>query len=237
MLIDTPDPAYTGSQRSRANFRLALTLAFAFVALIWAIQLLGWGLDLGLQDYGVRPRKVSGIPGILFAPLLHGGFEHLIANTLPMLILGTGMLYLYPNASVTVLPAVYLVPGVIVWLFGRPASHVGASGLVYGLVAYIFVAGILRRDRRAIAASMLVFFLYGGAVWGVLPTEPGISWETHLAAALIGLGLAFALKELDIPPRRRYSWEDEVEDEEDAQALDDARVIELFRDSDENRYR
>ena len=236
MRIDTPDPAYTGSQRSHANFRLALTLAFAFVALIWTIQFLGWAFDLGLQNYGVRPRRAFGIPGILFAPLLHGGFEHLIANTLPLLILGTGMLYLYPNSSVTVLPAVYLVPGLIVWLFGRPASHVGASGLVYGLVAYIFVAGILRRDRRAIAASMLVFFLYGGAVWGVLPTEPGISWETHLAAAMIGFGLAFALSDLDIPPRRRYSWEDEMQDPEESHEAYETQELSEPQEPEETRH-
>ncbi|HUF20040.1 MAG TPA: rhomboid family intramembrane serine protease, partial [Burkholderiales bacterium] len=98
---------------------------------------------------------------------------------------------------------------VLVWLFGRAAIHVGASGLVYGLVAYIFFAGVLRRDRRAVAASMLVFFLYGSLAWGVLPIEPGVSWETHLAAALIGVALAFAFRHLDIPPRRRYTWEEE----------------------------
>lgn len=217
MQVDIPDPAYTGSKRSRANFRLALRLALSFIAAIWVIQLSGWGFDLDLQQFGVRPREWSGLPGILFAPLLHNGFEHLIANTIPVLVLLTGMLYLYPNSCVTVLPAVYLVPGFIVWLFGRPGVHVGASGLIYGLVGYVFVAGVMRRDRRAIAASMLVFFLYGGTVWGVLPIQPGVSWETHLAAALIGVGLALALKDLDIPPRRRYSWEDEVEEAEEIQ--------------------
>ena len=92
---------------------------------------------------------------------------------------------------------------------------VGASGLVYGLVSYIFVAGVIRRDRRAIAASLLVSFLYGSLVWGVLPIEPGVSWETHLAAALIGLALAIALRRLDIPPRKRYAWEDENDEPDD----------------------
>jgi membrane associated rhomboid family serine protease len=96
-------------------------------------------------------------------------------------------------------------------LFGRASSHVGASGLVYGLVSYILVAGLIRRDRRAVAASLLVCFMYGALVWGVLPIEPGVSWETHLAAALIGLVLALALRHLDIPPRNRYTWEEEEE--------------------------
>jgi membrane associated rhomboid family serine protease len=111
-----------------------------------------------------------------------------------------------------VLPAVYLGSGIAVWLFARGSSHVGASGLVYGLVSYIFVAGLIRRDRRAIAASLLVCFMYGALVWGVLPIERGVSWETHLAAALIGVAMAIALRRLDIPPRNRYSWEDEKDD-------------------------
>ena len=89
------------------------------------------------------------------------------------------------------------------------SAHLGASGLVYGLVTYIFVAGLIRRDKRAIAASLLVCFLYGTLAWGVLPIQPGVSWETHLAAALISLALAIVLRRLDIPPRKRYAWEDE----------------------------
>jgi membrane associated rhomboid family serine protease len=215
MQIHVPDPAYTDSERARANFRLAVKLALGLVALLWFVQLLNWGLGLGVQDFGVRPREWVGLPGILFAPLVHGGFAHLMANTLPLLILGTAMLYLYPNAALKVLPAVYLGPGVAVWLFARGGVHVGASGLIYGLVSYIFVAGLIRRDRRAIAASLLVSFLYGASVWGVFPIERGVSWETHLAAALIGLALAIALQHLDIPPRRRYSWEQEDNEPKD----------------------
>ena len=124
-------------------------------------------------------------------------------------------LYLYPNSALKVIPAVYLGPGIAVWLFARASVHVGASGLVYGLVSYIFVAGVIRRDTRAIAASLLVYFVYGTLAWGVLPINPGVSWETHLAAALIGLVLAIALRRLDIPPRKRYAWEDEKDEYED----------------------
>jgi len=212
MQIHTPDPAYTTSEQARANFRLAFKIALSFVALIWLIQMLNWGLDLGLERFGVRPRQLAGLPGILLAPLLHGSFAHLFANSLPLLVLGTGMLHLYPNSALKVIPAVYLGPGIAVWLFGRPADHIGASGLIYGLVSYMFMAGLIRRDKRAFTASLLVCFLYGTLAWGVLPIKPELSWETHLAAAMIGLVLAIALRRLDIPPRKRYAWEDE-EDE------------------------
>ena len=209
MQIHVLDPDYASSERARANFRLALKIALGFVALIWLIDIVNWALALELQRFGVRPRQFAGLPGILLAPLLHGGPVHLVANSLPLLVLGTGMLYLYPNSALTVLPAVYLGPGIAVWLFAGGSVHVGSSGLVYGLVSYVFVAGLIRLDRRAIAASLLVCFLYGSMVWGVLPIRPGVSWETHLAAALIGVLMAIALRRLDIPPRKRYSWEDE----------------------------
>jgi membrane associated rhomboid family serine protease len=215
MQVDTPDPAYTGSEQARANLRLAVKIALGFVILMWLIQLWNSGLDLGLERFGIRPRELAGLPGILLAPLLHSGFAHLIANSLPLLVLVTGMLHLYPRSAVRVLPAVYLGPGIIVWLFARGSVHVGASGLVYGLASYIFMAGLIRRDKRAIAAALLVWFLYGSLVWGVLPIEPGVSWETHLAAALVGVVLAIALRRLDIPPRTRYAWEDEPDEYQD----------------------
>jgi membrane associated rhomboid family serine protease len=212
MEIHIPDPAHTGSAQTRVNFRRAVVIALSFVLLIWVIQWLNWALDLDLQRFGVRPRQWAGLPGIFLGPLLHGGLAHLVANSLPLLVVGTTMLHLYPNAARSVLPAVYLGPGIAVWLFARESIHIGASGLVYGLVGYVFVAGLIRRDRRAIAASLLVAFLYGSLAWGVLPTEPGVSWETHLAAAWIGVLMAIALRGLDIPPRVRYAWENEGDD-------------------------
>jgi membrane associated rhomboid family serine protease len=208
-----PDPARAESERARANFRLATRISLGFVALIWLIELLNWALGLSPGVFGVRPRQWAGLPGILVAPLMHAGFAHLIANTPPLLIAGTAMLYLYPASALRVLPAIYLGPGLAVWLFARGGVHLGASGLVYGLVSYIFFAGLIRRDRRAIAASMLVAFMYGALVWRILPIERGISWETHLAAALIGVALAIALRRFDVPARRRYSWEDEKDGE------------------------
>jgi membrane associated rhomboid family serine protease len=215
MEIHASDPAYAASQRARDNFRLAVKLSIGFVALLWLIELVNGALDVGPGVLGVRPRLAAGLLGILSAPLVHGDFGHLLANSLPLLILGTAMLYLYPRSALRVLPALYLGPGVAVWLFAASgSSHLGASGLIYGLVAYIFVAGLIRRDRRAIAASLLVAFLYGASVWGVLPIKRGVSWQTHLAAALIGVALAIWLRQLDILPRRRYSWEEEGDAEQ-----------------------
>ena len=163
----------------------------------------------------MRPGSLSGLPGVLVAPLLHGDFPHLISNSLPLLVLATGMLYLYPQSSFKVIPAVYLGPGFAVWLFGRPTLHIGASGLIYGLAMYILVSGVIRRDTRAVSASMLVFFLYGTLLWGLLPSHSNISWETHLIAALIGLVLAVFFRQIDVPLRKRYDWENEPHDDSD----------------------
>jgi membrane associated rhomboid family serine protease len=230
MQVHVPDPLYTGSRGVRTSFRVAVEIALAFVALLWLIQLFNWTLDLELQRFGVRPREWRGLAGILLAPLLHADFMHLLANTLPLLVLGTVMLHLYPGAAVRVLLAVYVGPGIAVWLFARDSVHIGASGMAYGLVGYILVAGLIRRDRRAIAASLLVCFMYGALVWGVLPIQPGVSWETHLAGALIGVGLAIVFRHLDVPPRRRYSWE---EDDDDGEPPIDDAVPELPASVDE----
>jgi membrane associated rhomboid family serine protease len=207
--LDIPDPAYTGSAASRSLFRLALRVGFAFVALLWLIELasVAWDIDPALS--GIRPRSWEGLPGIAFAPLVHDGVEHLTANSAPLLVLIPTVLFLYPRSAISALPAVWLGSGLAVWLFGREAVHLGASGLVYGLASHVLVAGLLRRDTRAIAAAMVVWFLYGSLVWGVLPTAMPVSWETHAAAALIGIATAIACRRLDRPPRKRYEWEDD----------------------------
>lgn len=214
MHIHIPDPEYTSSARARANFGLALKISLAFLALLWCLHIISWIFDLDLIRFGIKPREFSGLPGVFFAPLLHGSFSHLFSNSVPLLILITGMLYLYPGAAAKVIPVLYLLPGLIVWLLGRPSFHIGASGLVYGLVVYVFVAGIVRRDLRAVAAALLVYFLYGTLIWGVLPIKAGVSWETHLAAAVLGLVMAIAYRSQDMPPRKQYAWETETEEEE-----------------------
>lgn len=210
MHFDVPDPRYIHSVDSRALLSLAVRLAIGFVAVLWLIHLMNWGMGLDPHPLGLRPRDWLGLVGVVTAPLVHADFAHLFANSVPLAAVGSAMLFLYPHSTLRVLPAVYLGPSLIVWIFGRDSIHLGASGLVYGLVSYVFVAGLLRRDRRAVAASLLVILMYGSLAWGVLPIDPRVSWETHLSAALVGAVMALLLRKLDIPPRKRYSWEDDA---------------------------
>jgi len=215
MQFDVPDPAYTASATSRARFRLAVKIALAFVALLWVIDFLNEALDIGPETSGIRPREWAGLPGIVFAPLVHAGFEHLVANSPPLLVLLTTIIFLYPASTLRVLPAVWLGTGAVVWVIGRESVHFGASGLVYGLASHVFMAGLLRRDRRAVAASLAVWFMYGSLIWGVLPSRDGMSWETHAAAAAIGIVSALLLRHFDVPPRKSYEWEGKAQEEEE----------------------
>lgn len=227
MQIHATDEAYAGSDDSRSRFRAAAFVSVMFVAALAFVHFASWALGLDLQRFGIHPRDAASLGGVVMAPLLHRDVLHLASNALPLLIGGTALLYLYPDSSRFVLPAVYVVPGILVWLFGRDSIHIGASGLVYGIVAYVFIGGILRRDRRAWAASILVAFLYGAMVWGVLPIKHGVSWETHLAAAVVGVVLAVALRGRDVPPRKVYSWEMEKAENATEAAIDTAYETEI----------
>lgn len=214
---------YSESERetvaaSRRRIQFAFSASIIFVAVLWWIRLIEW---LGGWDWsrlGVEPHVIFGLVGIVLAPLLHVSWEHLLANTLPVLILSTALLYGYPRASRIVVPLVWLGSGLGVWFTGPPGFHLGASGLVMGFIVFLIVAGALRRDRTSVAITCATAFLYGTALVAIVPgTEgPHISYITHAWGATIGLLCAFALFRLDpIPPRKRFHWHDEPEDYED----------------------
>lgn len=221
-----PEPTAAAVMRDRERIRYAVTGALALLAGIWAIWLAGWLLGWPLDDLGIRPRHLGGLVGILSAPLAHASFEHLMSNTLPLALLTTLTLYCYPLAARGAVPLIWLASGVGVWLFARDSVHVGASGVTHGLMFFLFVMGLIRRDRLAVATALVVFFLYGGMLLSVLPREQHVSFEYHLAGAVAGLVAAFLLHARDpMPPAKRYSWEDE-----DAEPVDDE--LELPRAQD-----
>jgi membrane associated rhomboid family serine protease len=210
MPLGTPDPGFTQSRRARSSFRLALKITLVLIGVLWAVFIIDAAFGLRLARFGLRPGSVSGLVGILTAPLLHGTVPHLLSNTIPLLVSLTATLYLYPASAVRVIPLVWIGSGTLAWFLGQaPSLHIGASGLIYGLLAYVFVGGILRRDLRSVSVSLMVGFLYGSMVWGVLPIRAGMSWEMHLSGALTGLVLAFVYRRWDRVPLVRYEWEDD----------------------------
>jgi len=209
MALGTPDPRYSLSRRARSSFRLALKIALVFIGILWTIFIFDAVFGLRLGRFGLRPGSIPGLVGIVTAPLLHGSVQHLLSNTIPLLISLTATLYLYPSSSVRVIPMIWLGSGAMAWFIGRPSLHLGVSGLIYGLLAYVFIGGLLRRDMRSVSVSLLVGFLYGSMVWGVLPIRPHMSWEMHLAGAVIGCLLAVLYRNWDRIPLVRYEWEDD----------------------------
>lgn len=235
----------------RGRLRRAFLPVLGFTLLLWWLHFLATLLGWNLWRLGIRPDEIAGLVGILAAPLVHGDWEHLIANTPPILILGTLLLYSYPRAARWVIPVVWLGSGMGVWLFGVPGSvHAGASGIAHGLMFFLFVVGVLRREPRAMAIAMAVFFLYGGMVLSIFPHDPDVSWEAHLFGALPGALLAVLLFRLDaMPPRKVYSWERAADEEEDPvigdqwrrppppQAeLDETDEVPLHGDDEEERW-
>ncbi len=188
----------------------ALLIPALFVILILNIQLIEVFFNLNLVFLGVLPRTLRGVKGIFFGPLIHGGFNHLFSNSIPLLLLGTAVAYFYPKSSNKVFALLYFVPSILVWIFARQAYHIGSSGIVYGLGSFLFFSGVVRRDTRAIVVSLLVVFLYGGLIWGIFPLDPRISFEAHFFGLLTGFLLAFVFRKQD--PYKRYDWEDEEED-------------------------
>ena len=209
MHLGKPDYRATSSPRAHRNFKLALKTALWFAALLWLILVIDSVMGLGLARYGLRPKHLDGLIGILTAPLLHSGAEHLFSNTLPLIVSMTTVLYLYPRSAMRVIPIIWMGSGMLAWIIGRESLHFGASGFVYGLLAYVFISGILRLDMRSVAVSVMVWFLYGSMIWGVLPIRPNMSWELHLAGAILGVAMAIAFRRRDLTPVKRYSWEDD----------------------------
>ncbi len=215
-------PSTQPSPHDAARLKRAFLIVFCFTAVLWLIKIFAFMFNFDFFYLGVRPQHTSGLIGIFTAPLIHSSFEHLISNTPAILILGTALIYGYPRSCWMVLTIIWLLTEVGVWFTARPFFHFGASGLTYGIMAYIFVIGILRRDRLAIVLSLIVFFLYGTMIWGIFPHQPGVSYETHLWAAGLGIICAFVFRNYDPTPKiKRYSWEFEDDDNNEIHVSDE----------------
>lgn len=211
MRVDLPDPEYASSHRARGNFVLAFKIAAGFLIVVWAVFGFDQLFELNLIRFGLRPRDGMGLLGLATTPLLHFDLSHIVSNSLPLLIGATLMLYLFPNASLRALPLIFIGSSALAWIFARDNIHIGASGLVYGILAFVFVSGVLRRDMRSVGAAMMVWFLYGSMLWGILPGSRDTSWELHASGLALGVVTAILFRGWDRPPMKRYDWEDEDE--------------------------
>jgi len=181
-------------QLTRRHLLESLRFPLVAVTVIWLVHL--WQVTEGFDPgaYGIMSRRAWGLRGIVTAPLVHGNWKHLISNTLPLFALTFIALYFYRKVAMRAFWLIYFLTGAAVWLFARPVSHIGASGVIYGLVAFMFWNGIFRRSLRSIVLAAIVMLLYSGMFMGILPDQEGISWESHLIGSLAGIFAAFLFK-------------------------------------------
>jgi membrane associated rhomboid family serine protease len=164
------------------------TILGGFVAVMWILEIVDIVLGGALNSYGVRPHQLIGLRGIVFAPFLHGGLGHLIANTIPFLVLGWFVMLQETRDFFVVTGITMLVSGLGTWLVGSTNSvHIGASGIIFGYLGFLLLRGYFERNFPSILLSLIVGFLYGGTIWGVLPIQYGVSWQMHLFGFIGGV--------------------------------------------------
>jgi membrane associated rhomboid family serine protease len=197
---------------TRRHFYDSIRFPLIMTAALWLVH--GYqelvGFDPGM--YGIMSRRLWGVRGIVTAPLVHGSWSHLVSNTFPLFVLTAMLMYFYRKVALRAFWMVYFLTGAAVWLMARPVSHIGASGIVYGLVAFVFWNGIFRRSFRSIILAAIVMLLYSGMFLGILPDQEGISWESHLLGSLAGIFASFWFKgevEEDEARTRPDPWADE----------------------------
>ena len=181
---------------------------------MWMVKLVEYHFGLSFADYGVRPQKITGLTGILFSPFIHKDFSHLINNSYPILILGGMLFFFYKKIAKQLFLWLFFIAGFWLWIIGRPSFHIGASGIIYALAAFLFISGIIRGNPRLSAVSMLIIFLYGSMIWGVLPTKEHVSWEGHLSGFMAGIIVAIFYRN-EGPKRKKSQWaiDEELEEE------------------------
>jgi membrane associated rhomboid family serine protease len=208
------NPKKLNPEMEKRIFFHSLIFPALMVFIFWIVEIIEQTIGISFVRLGVYPLHLKGLPGILFSPFIHSGFSHLISNSIPFFILMFALIYFYRRISYRIFIQLFFLSGAFVWLSGREAWHIGASGVIYAMAAFHFVSGIIRNDTRLLTMSVTVVFLYGGMVWGLLPIKPDVSWEGHLWGAISGVLLALYYRKYLIR-RDKFDWEEEDDDEEE----------------------
>jgi membrane associated rhomboid family serine protease len=210
-----------------------LGMVLVLWVVFWAEFRFGWQL----KYYGIYPQKLEGLRGILFGPFIHSDLKHLFNNSIPLMVLTTALFYFYREIKWKVLVLGILLTGLLTWIIGRPALHIGASGVVYLLAAFLFFKGIFSKQYQLTALALVVVFLYGSLLWYLFPIDPKISWEGHLSGFVVGLFFAMIFRKNPIETKK-FAWEKEGYDPETDPFLrhfdEDGNFIERPSETEEN---
>jgi len=201
--------------RSKEHFIEALKFSVPIVCVLWLVHTVNFLTGNHLGHWGIFPRELDGLKGIITAPFIHGSWEHLFSNSAPFLVTTTLIHFFYRKAAWPSFIFIYLLTGALVWMFGRSVYHIGASGVVYGLVSFIFWSGVFRRNIKSIVLALIVTILYSGYLQGIIPFQDGISWESHLIGGLVGILVAFWFRGMiELDEEDRDPWANENMDTE-----------------------
>jgi len=200
----TPSPSAAPPERNlRETFLYALVPTIVLLGLMAALHVMRVFTGWELYFLGLLPRHFSGLPGVFTAPFIHGDFAHLFSNISALAAALMFLFMVYPHAAWRVVLGASAGTNVLVWLLAREDYHIGASGMVYGVLFFLLFSGIFRRDGGSIAVAFLALFMNQGLIWGVLPLDPQVSWESHLYGAVMGIFMAYALRNVDRKPRKK----------------------------------
>ena len=220
------------NKSEKKEFFNILFFPFLFLLVMWLVKLIELQFELSFIKFGVSPQKLLGLRGILFSPFIHKDFTHLFNNSYPILILGGFVFSVYRKIAWQIFIWLFFISGFWLWIIGRPSLHIGASGLIYALASFLFISGLIRRDPRLAAISLVIIFLYGSMIWGILPTKDSVSWEGHLSGFSAGILVAFFYRN-EGPRRKKYQWEIDEELEEKAQKENKIEVYYSLKEQEE----
>ena len=199
----------------RKKFLLSIIIPGMFVFIMWMVKIIEVLFEIDLSNFGIYPLSIKGLPGIIFSPFIHADFKHLFNNSLPFFFLSVALFYFYSEVALKIFVWTFFLTGTLVWIAGRDAWHIGASGLVYGLASFLFFSGIIWRYFRLVALSLLIVFLYGSMVWGLFPdVYKSVSWESHMLGFLSGIVLSVLYRK-EGPQEPVYNWDDEQDEIEE----------------------
>jgi membrane associated rhomboid family serine protease len=173
------------------GFIESFSIPFRMVFIMWAVFYIDSIYAFEFALFGLYPREMFGLIGVFTMPFIHGSLPHLVSNTFPLLFLGVTLFYFFDRIAIRVFFECYIATGLLIWLFARQSIHIGASGIIYAIAAFLIFFGLFRKDIKSLIISVIIILLYGSLVYGIFPNQPGVSWESHLFGGLIGTVVAY----------------------------------------------
>ena len=221
------------NKREKIKVLRVIIIPILFIFIICLVKLIEIQFNLSFINYGVYPQKINGLKGVLFSPFIHKDLTHLLNNSYPIFILGTLLFSVYKKIASEIFIWLFFISGFWLWIIGRPAFHIGASGIIYALASFLCISGIIRKNPRLAAISMVIIFLYGSMIWGIIPTEKTISWEGHLSGFLAGILVAVFYRN-EGPKRKKYQWEIDEEFEEETNTEEKLNINYIIKEEKES---